>query len=236
MCIESASKDGYRVGVISPELSKERLGYRIDSSRTHMSNMAMQKGLLLPQYEEYFNKIMESDEHIFVADSSDFSDGIVTVGECHNFVKSKKLDALFIDGIVYVKPDGWTPRMIASEAMGLAGRQLLQLSKDMLIPVVGVVQAKRRSSEKRNENEEISDSESIFGSYELAQATTRIVSINRIASALKLVNVKNRYGKEGESWIYNYDFDKMLLTYVPSLEKIDNKEVSETKEKFKHVF
>ena len=236
MCIESASKNGYRVGVISPELSKERLGYRIDSSRTHMSNMAMQKGLLLPQYEEYFNKIMESDEHIFVADSSDFSDGIVTVRECHNFVKSKKLDALFIDGIVYVKPDGWTPRMIASEAMGLAGRQLLQLSKDLLIPVVGVVQAKRRNSEKRSENEEISDSESIFGSYELAQATTRIVSINRIASALKLVNVKNRYGKEGESWIYNYDFDKMLLTYVPSLEKIDNNEVSETKEKFKHVF
>ena len=238
MCIDRASKDGYRVGVVSPELSKERLGYRIDSSRTHMSNMAMQKGLLLPNYEIYFNEIMDSDEHIFVADTSDFADGVVTVQQCRSFVKSKKLDILFIDGIVYVRPDGWNPRMLTSESMGLAGRQLFQLSKDLSIPVVGVVQARRRSGEKRSENEEISDSESLFGSYELAQATTRMVSINRLASALKLVNVKNRYGKEGESWVYNYDFDKMLLTYIPDLEDIKNKEENqeEVKDKFKHVF
>lgn len=241
MCIEKASKDKHRVGVISPELSKERLGYRIDSSRTHMSNTAMQKGLLLPNYEAYFDEIMKSDEHIFVADTSDFSSGVVTVQQCKNFVKSKKLDVLFIDGIVYVKPDGWTSKMLLSESMGLAGRQLFQLSKDLCLPVVGVVQARRRNGEKRSENEEISDSESLFGSYELAQATTRIVSINRLASGLKLVAVKNRYGKEGESWVYNYDFDKMTLTYIPDLEDIKNnseaeKEAKESKEKFKHVF
>lgn len=241
MCIERASKDGYRVGVISPELSKERLGYRIDSSRTHMSNTAMQKGLLLPNYEAYFNEIMKSDEHIYVADTSDFSNGTVTVQQCNSFVKSKNLDILFIDGIVYVKPDGWTPRMPLSEAMGLAGRQLFQLSKDLLVPVVGVVQARRRSGEKRSENEEISDSESLFGSYELAQATTRMVSINRLASGLKLVNVKNRYGREGESWIYNYDFDKMSLTYIPDIEDINKnkeakEEAKEAKDKFKHIF
>ena len=241
MCIESASKDGYRVGVVSPELSKERLGYRIDSSRTHMSNMAMQKGLLLPKYEDYFEELLASDEHIFVADSSDFADGMVSVQQCDNFVRSKKLDILFIDGVVYVRPNGWNPRMNMSESMGLAGRQLFQVSKDLHIPVVGVVQAKRRSSEKRNENEEISDSESIFGSYELAQATTRIVSINKLASAIKLVTVKNRYGKEGDSWIYNYDFDKMLMTYIPDIEDIkkddeEEKIVEEAKDKFKHIF
>lgn len=241
MCIESASKAKYRAGVVSPELSKERLGYRIDSSRTHMSNMSMQKGLLLPNYESYFDEIMKSDEHIFVADTSDFVDGVVTVQQCKNFVKSKNIDILFIDGLVYVRPDGWTPKMILSEAMGLAGRQLFQLSKDLSIPVVGVVQARRRSGEKRSENEEISDSESLFGSYELAQASTRIVSINRLASALKMVAVKNRYGKEGESWIYNYDFDKMLLTYIPDLDDIkknkeQEEETKQAKENFKHMF
>ncbi len=241
MCIESASKDGYRVGVVSPELSKERLGYRIDSSRTHMSNMSMQKGLLLPEYEKYFEEIMKSDEHIFVADSSDFIDGIVTVQQCKNFVRSKQLDILFIDGIVYVRPDGWNHKMIMSESMGLAGRQLFQLSKDLSFPIVGVVQARRRGGEKRSEDEEISDSESLFGSYELAQATTRMVSINRLASGLKLVSVKNRYGKEGESWVYNYDFDKMLMTYIPDLDDIKNnetekEEMEEAKKQFKHIF
>lgn len=240
MCIECASKQGYRVGVISPEMSKESMGYRFDTARTHMSNMAMQKGLLLPNYEDYFNNLLISDEHVFVADGRDFGSSI-TVQQCHNFVKSKQLDILFIDGIVYIRPSEDVRGRNASEIMGKSCRELLGLSTEFSIPVVGVVQARRRSGEKRSEDEVLSDSESVYNSYEVTQASTRIVSINKVASALKFLIAKNRYGIDGKEYLYNYDYDKLVFTYIPSIDDIRNDkktedEVKEAKDKFKHIF
>lgn len=240
MCIECASKQGYRVGVISPEMSKEAIGYRFDTARTHLSNMAMQKGLLLPEYESYFAKLLKSSETVFVADSNDFGYKI-TIQQCRNFVKSKRLDILFIDGIVYVYPNENMKGRNTSEIMGKTCRDLLGLSIEFKIPVVGVVQARRRNNERRNEDEVLSDNESVYNSYEVTQAATRMVSINRVASALKFLIAKNRYGIDNKEYIYNYDYDKLLLTYVPSLDDIVNnadeqEETKKAKERFKHIF
>ena len=155
---------------------------------------------------------------------------------------SKQLDILFIDGMVYVKPDGDTKRMTVSECMGIVARELFQLSKEFKIPIVCAIQARRRSGEKKgNEEEVISDSESIYNSYEVTQASTRIVSINRIANAIKLCCVKNRYGSEGKDWIYNFDFDRMTFNFIPDIEDLNSteegkQELEETKESFKNVF
>lgn len=240
MCVECASKQGYRVGLISPEMSKESMGYRFDTARTHLSNIAMQKGLLLPDYEKYFANLLASDEHVFVADSKDFG-STITVQQCHNFVKSKKIDILFIDGIVYIQPTDNVKGRTASEIMGKACRGLLGMSTEFSIPVVGVVQARRRNGEKKNEDEMLSDSESVYNSYEVTQAATRIISINKVASALKFLIAKNRYGIDGKEYIYNYDYDKLILTYVPSMEDIEKnsvakKEAEDAKKQFKHIF
>lgn len=242
MSIAKAAKDNYTIGVISPELSKERLGLRIDSCNGHFSNTSLNTGLLVNGYKEYIEDLMKSNKHIYVADTDDFVKGTVTISQCRNFILAKKLDVLFIDGIVYVKPDGDISKKNMSECLGETGRQLFQLSKEFKIPIVCAVQARRRSHEKKgNEEETISDSESIYGSYELAQSATRIVSINKVASAIKFVNSKNRYGIEGKEWIYSFDFDRMTMNFIPNLEDLQNNEVSkqeleETKESFKNIF
>lgn len=242
MSVEKASGAGFRVGLISPELRSSTIAYRIDSSRTHFSNMSMQKGLLIPGYEEYFQEILNSDEHIFVADSNDFG-GTITVNQCKNFVKQTKVDILFIDGLTYVRPDGFDHRMSMSDYMGETGRQLLTFSNESKIPVVAVVQANKS---KTQDEENISTSENIFGSYQLAQAATRIVSINRVASALKISVVKNRYGrdhtdKKGSGVLYNVDWDTMRVTHIPDLEEIKKDEnmneiAEEAKKEFKYAF
>ena len=242
---EIASKAGYRVAFISPEMSKNSIGQRIDSSRTHFSNISMQKGLLIPGYEEYFEEILNSNEHIFVADSSDFG-GELSVTQCKNFVKQTKSDILFIDGLVYVKPDGYDHRMSMTDSMGKVGQQLLTFSNEYKIPVVAVVQAQRTRGKFSPDEEDISTSENIFGSYQLTQASTRIVSINRQGSALKYVVVKNRHGRDnmdvkGSGFLYNVDLSTCTFTYIPSIEEIhqdDNlKEIAdEAKEEFKYAF
>lgn len=242
MSIANAAKLGYKVGVISPELSKERLGLRIDSCLGGFSNTALNTGLKVDGYEAYFKDILKSDKHIFVADTTDFVKGTVTVNQCRNFVLSKQLDILFIDGIVYVKPDGDIHHKTMSECLGETGRQLFQLSKEFGIPVAGAVQARRRANEKKsNEEDTTSDAESIFGSYELTQAATRIVTINKVASAIKLIDAKNRYGIEGKEWIYSFDFNRMTMDFIPNLEELENnketkEELEETKKSFKNIF
>lgn len=243
MSVEKASKAGYRVAVISPELQTSTFSYRVDSSRTHLSNTAMQRGLILPGYAEYFQEVCASNEHIFVADSNDFG-GVITVQQCKNFVKQTKADILFIDGLIYVRPDNWTPRMSMTDMLGDTGKQLLTFSSEAKIPIVAVAQANRDRT-KLHDEEKISDATNVFGSYQLAQAATRIVSINRVASALKLCVVKNRYGRDTNSgsdgYLYNFDFDRMLFTYIPSLDDIvadkEQQEVAdEARNKFKHIF
>ena len=51
MSIAEAARQGYRVGVISPELSKERLGLRIDSCLGGFSNTALNTGLKIEGYK-----------------------------------------------------------------------------------------------------------------------------------------------------------------------------------------
>ena len=104
------------------------------------------------------------------------------------------------------------------------------------------IQARRRSHEKKgNEEETISDSESVYNSYQVTQAATRIISINKVASAIKLCTVKNRYGIEGKEWIYAFDFNRMTMDFIPDLEDLKNNETSkeeleQTKEQFKTIF
>lgn len=242
---EVASAAGFRVAFISPEMSKESIGQRIDSSRTHYSNISMQKGLLIPGYEEYFEKLLNSDEHIFVADSNDF-DGDISVTQCRNLVKQTNSDILFIDGLVYVKPDGYSHKMSMTDCLGKAGQQLLRLSNEFKIPVVAVVQAQRNRGKISMDDEDISTSENIFGSYQLTQAATRIVSINRKGSALKYVVVKNRHGRDhmdskDAGFLFNVDLSTSTFTYIPSISEINSntemrEETEEAKEKFKYAF
>ena len=239
MCVESASRQGYRVGVISPEMSKDAFAQRaLDVARGHFSSRALQKGLPVPEYKEHIEKLMASDEHVFIADDTDFKSNL-TISSCKNFVKSKKLDILFIDGISYVKPDSIFRGMSRADMLGEVARGLLAISNEFKIPVVVVVQSRRRKGDKK-EGESIDDSEDIALSYEVTQTATRVVTLNRVASAIKFFVAKNRYGDEdldgGKGLLYSYDFDRLTFTYIPQLEDLPKEEVEETKEKLKHVF
>lgn len=240
-CIESSSKQGFRVGVISPEMSKDALAQRaLDVAREHFSSSALQKGLLVPDYEAHIERLCNSDEHVFMADITDFKNNL-TVNACRNFVKSKKLDILFIDGLSYVKPDNIFRGMSRADMLGEVARGLLALSNEFKIPVNAVVQSRRRKDKK--EEESIDDSEDIALSYEVIQIATRVVTINRVASAIKLFVAKNRYGADdnggGKGLLYSYDFDRLTFTYIPQLDDMteeQQEEANKTKEAFKHVF
>ena len=175
-----------------------------------------------------------------MADITDFKNNL-TVNACRNFIKSKQLDILFIDGLSYVKPDNIFRGMSRADMLGEVARGLLALSNEFKIPVNAVVQSRRRKDKK--EEESIDDGEDIALSYEVIQVATRVVTINRVASAIKLFIPKNRYGIDdnggGKGLLYSYDFDRLTFTYIPQLDDMteeQQEEANKTKEAFKHIF
>ena len=235
LCTEAASRNGYRVGVISPELSSSTFGYRFDSARSHLSNSAMSRGLLMNGYGEYIKQLSTSDEHVFIADSTHFH-GEITVQTCENFILAKRLDILLVDDVSYITVPNAT-RMQTTERIGRVCRGLFNISAKHGIPVVATIQARRRSSGESKDGDDVLDSESIFNSYMVTQQSTRIVSINRCGEGLKFYVAKNRYGSTGKDFVYSLDMDKMHFTYCPSEEDVEeDEELQEVKEGLRHAF
>lgn len=222
-CAEYASSQGHRVGLISPEMDTLDIAYRFDTSRGHFSNKALQNGDAIVGYKKYIEELKNTNEALFVADINDFNRQI-TIQKVENFIKQLKLDILFIDGLSYVKPDNITKGSTTADILGQTCVELLSLSTAMKIPIVCVVQARRRSNEKRDEDL-APDSESIYNSYQITQVATRIVSLNRVGPAMSFSIAKNRYGRDsgdGKVYIYNYDFDVLRWNFIPTLETADS--------------
>lgn len=222
-CAEYASSQGHRVGLISPEMDTLDIAYRFDTSRGHFSNKALQNGDAIVGYKKYIEELKNTNEALFVADINDFNRQI-TIQKVENFIKQLKLDILFIDGLSYVKPDEITKGSTTADILGQTCVELLSLSTAMKIPIVCVVQARRRSSEKRDEDL-APDSESIYNSYQITQVATRIVSLNRVGPAMSFSIAKNRYGRDsgdGRVYIYNYDFDVLRWNFIPTLQTADS--------------
>jgi hypothetical protein len=231
-----ACMDGNRVLFVSPEMPSLDIQYRIDTYITNFSNLAMQKGLQINGYKEYIEDTLKSDKHLFVADMVDFQRRI-TLSKIEQLIQQTKCDIVFIDGIKYVRQDYPKKGQTEAEIEGEVGAELLSMSSQYKIPVVGVVQARRRQNESKNNEQVDMDAESIGGSYSLAQVATRIVAIQKKADALQLSIAKNRNGLVDKKLLYAYDFDHLTFDYIPNLEDIaNNEELKDQKENMKDSF
>ena len=231
-----ACMDGNRVLFVSPEMPSLDIQYRIDTYITNFSNLAMQKGLQINGYKEYIEDTLKSDKHLFVADMVDFQRRI-TLSKIEQLIQQTKCDIVFIDGIKYVRQDYPKKGQTEAEIEGEVGAELLSMSSQYKIPVVGVVQARRRQNESKNNEQVDMDAESIGGSYSLAQVATRIVAIQKKADALQLSIAKNRYGLVDKKLLYAYDFDHLTFDYIPNLEDIaNNEELKDQQEGMKDSF
>ena len=109
------------------------------------------------------------------------------------------------------------------------------MSNEVGKPVVTDIQGRRRGGEEKGE-EGLRDSESIYGSYIVAQVATRVLSINKNkeSNAVTLFLSKNRYGVDNRKYIYLYDYDRLTFNYVHTLDEIKlSTEMTEQSEEFK---
>lgn len=233
--MEHAWSIGKNVGYISPEMSADKIGYRFDTLHEHYSNIALLRGddSVIDNYDKYFENLQKQSNKFLVSTPHDFNNKI-TVTKLKNFVMSNKLDILAIDGITYMSDEKYKRGDNKTTSLTNISEDLIQLSLELKVPILVVVQSNRGGVDKETpELEDIRDSDGI------SHNATKVISLSRKGEALSLTIKKNRDGRTGDKLTYLWDIDLGKFQWIPSDEdeapqerKEERKE--EIKKEFKH--
>lgn len=229
--MEHAWKLGKNVGYISPEMSSDKIGYRFDTLHHNYSNTALVRGdtttISSSDYEDYYNDLQKHENKFLVSTPRDFNNQI-TVSKLRNFVISNNLDVLAIDGITYMSDERFKRGDNKTTTLTNISEDLMQLSCELSIPILVVVQSNRGGVDK-----DTPDLEDIRDSDGISHNATKVISLKQKGDGLIMNIKKNRDGKNGDKICYLWDIDTGSFNYVESLDEHSDYEEPKQKRKKK---
>lgn len=222
---------GYRVGYFSPEMNELDVGYRFDTLHGHISNNAMRLGKFddtfnLESYDSYGSTLSSMSGELFITRPKTFNRK-VTVSRLRQWIKSDKLDALFIDGITYLTDERYKRGDSKTISLTNISEDLMELSAELKLPIIVVVQANRggvvdKNSLETPELENIRDSDGIAQNASIVYAI-RQVKTKDSETFLIFDNKKMRGGEVGKSYKYRWDINYGTFEPVQDSEiQVDN--------------
>ena len=214
--LKHAWKHNYRVGYISPEMSPLKLGYRFDTLFKNFSNSRLLQGLEVGNYRGYIEKLKDYSTPFLVSTPKDFNREI-TVSKLRLFCKSNDIQVLGIDGIAYLRDERSKRGDNKTIALTNISEDLLDLSNELGIPVIVVVQSNRGGASTDSEGEyQTPDIENIRDSDGIAHNATKIISLGQSGAGLQLDIKKHRDGENGGQVVYEWDIDRGTFNYTES--------------------
>ena len=220
--LEHAWKMNKRVGLLEPEMSAVKTGYRFDTLHKNISNKELTKGGDVNGYSRYIQKLEKSDIPFYVAHPKDFNKK-VTVEKLKSWVEANELDILAIDGISYMRDQRAQRGDSKTISLTNISEDLMDLSIDCGIPVIVVVQSNREGA--RNEDLEL---ENIRDSDGIAFNASLVFSVQQKDNMLQLAIKKSRNSATNIKLSYFWDIDTGRFEYVPSEDSnLDDTERSE---------
>lgn len=220
---------GFNVGYVSPEMSANSIGYRFDTLYNQFSN----KGLMwgnedADKYKDYIEKLKDNKHKFIVSTPMDFNRQI-TVSKLKQWVKKYKLDMIAIDGITYMSDERYKRGDNKTTSLTNISEDLMELSIELKIPVLIVVQANRNGVSTEDSND-VPELESIRDSDGIAHNASKVLSIKQTKEGTLTMQVKKqRFGAVGGKLIYQWDIDTGEFVNIPSYDDAQPKEVTEKK-------
>lgn len=212
--LQHAWEIGNNVGYISPEMSGNKIGYRFDTMYKNYSNTALTRGdtetISVDDYTDYYNALSQKENKFLVSTPRDFNNE-VTVSKLRTFVTSNNLDILGVDGISYMKDERYKRGDNLSTTLKNISEDLMNLSCELKIPILVVVQSNRGGVEK-----DTPDIEDIRDSDGISFNATKIISLKQKDAGLVMQIKKNRDGRNGDKLTYLWDIDIGNFQWIPS--------------------
>ena len=217
------------MGYVSPEMSANSIGYRFDTLYNQFSN----KGLMwgnedADKYKDYIEKLKDNKHKFIVSTPMDFNRQI-TVSKLKQWVKKYKLDMIAIDGITYMSDERYKRGDNKTTSLTNISEDLMELSIELKIPVLVVVQANRNGVSAEDSND-VPELESIRDSDGIAHNASKVLSIKQTKEGTLTMQVKKqRFGAVGGKLIYQWGIDTGEFVNIPSYDDAQPKEVTEKK-------
>ena len=207
--LEHSWKMNINVGLIEPEMSASRVGYRFDTLNKNISNTSLIRGKEVQGYSRYIKSLADSEVPFWVAHPKDFQKK-VTVSKLKSWVEKENIGILCIDGISYMIDERMQRGDNKTTQLTNISEDLMQLSIDLKVPVIIVVQSNRAG--EVNEDLELSN---IRDSDGIAYNASTVIAIQQKQEGLQLKLVKARNAKMGTKLIYMWDADVGTFEYIP---------------------
>lgn len=218
---------GFNVGYISAEMSAASIGYRFDTLYKNFSNRGLQWGkdeINESEYEEYLKSLKDTKNKFIVATPIDF-DNRITVSRLKNWVRQYKLDLIAIDGITYVSDERGKRNDNKTTSLTNISEDLMNLSMELHVPVLIVVQANRTGVA---EDDSVPELESIRDSDGISHNASKVLSIRQTKDGiLKMEVKKQRFGMVGGKLNYQWNINEGEFTYIPAEDDAQPKERKE---------
>lgn len=208
-------KTGFNVGYVSPEMSANMVGFRFDTLIHNFSNKNLMYGKDEEDYQAYLEELKDKKNKFIVATPLDF-DRKITVSKLRNWVRQYKLDLIAIDGIKYLTDERGTKKDNLTTSLTNISEDLMELSMELGIPVIVVVQANRTGASDANDDG-TPELESIRDSDGIAHNASKVISLKQKTDGVLEIGIKkNRFGALGTRLNYSWDIDTGKFTYLPS--------------------
>lgn len=208
-CAIAAVEQGLRVGIYSGEMSERKVGYRVDTLISHISNSGIVKGNgdLQTQYKRYIDELPNKYSGCLKVLTPEMIDGPAGVSALRAFIEKEDLDMLCVDQHSLLEDDRHARNPVDKAAN--ISRDLKNLQVLKKIPILAVSQQNRESTENGVNTTHIAQSDRI------AQDSTIIIFFEQKDGIMTMHLVKSRDSANMKNISYAINLDKGIFSYLP---------------------
>ena len=227
-CALAAVEQGLKVGLYSGEMSERKVGYRLDTLISHISNSGIIKGYRDYQnvYKEYIDSLPNKYSGSLKVLTPTMIDGPAGVTALRAFIEREELDILFIDQHSLLDDDRKARNPVEKASNISKDLKNLQVLKQ--IPIISVSQQNRSSTDNGTGLEHIAQAD------RMGQDSTIVIFLENKEDEFVMTLVKSRDSANGKKLKYHINFDKGIFEYIPE-EKDIKQELIEDEVKIEEI-
>lgn len=204
----AAAEQGLNVGLYSGEMSENKVGFRVDTLISHLSNSGIMKGKseIQTEYKKYMEELPSKFTGSIKVLTPAMINGVAGVTALRAFIEKEHLDILCIDQHSLLDDDRKARNPVEKAANISRDLKNLQVIKG--IPIIAVSQQNRDSVDNGLTTAHVSQSDRI------SQDSTILIFIQQKDHVLTLNLVKSRDSGNGAKLQYAIDLDKGIFEYI----------------------
>lgn len=226
-CAVAAVEQGLNVGIYSGEMSERKVGYRIDTLISNISNSSITKGdrQIQNEYKKHLDSLPSKYKGCLKVLTPNMIDGPAGVTSLRAFIEKEELDILFIDQHSLLEDDRHAKSPV--EKASNISRDLKNLQVLKKVPIISVSQQNRNSTENGVGLEHVAQSDRI------AQDSTIVIFFEQKDGIMTMHLIKSRDSVNMKDLKYSIDLNKGLFIYIPEEDNaIDGQGVEDLRKEF----